>query len=325
MIRSLAAAGTAVIFVSHRLDEVSDLCSDVTVFRDGKVTRRIVDEKPRKSDLVEAIVGRELVLATHGTETPHVGEEVLRLEGVGDGELVHDVSLSVHAGQILGLGGLVGSGRSELVAAVYGASRFRTGRVLLCGRPVAFQHPVQAIRAGVGLVPEERRSEGVFLDESIAFNIALTRIASFVVSRFLPFLKWRDIRRRTQDVADRVTVKAENVNQLIGTLSGGNQQKAVVARWLLDPPKLLILDEPSRGVDVGARAELYDVVRELAARGAAVLVISSDNEELVSLCGEVAVMAEGRVVGRLVGRQITEDRILHFSFESDRARKAPTA
>lgn len=318
IIRDLVARGTTVIFVSHRLDEVSELCSDVTVFRDGTVTRRVVGERLRKSDLVTAIVGNDLEIPEHGRDPIARGPEVLRLESVGDGRMVRDVSLVVHEGEIVGLGGLVGSGRSELVKSVYGASKFTSGRALLDGRTIAFSHPSQAVASGFGFVPEERRTEGLFLDESINFNINLARLESLVFSRFLPFLRLKTARLRAQDAADRVTVKAKSVDELVGTLSGGNQQKAAIARWLISPPRVLILDEPSRGVDVGARAEVHEVIRALAARGAAVLVVSSDNEELVALCDTVVVMAEGRVVGHLSGTSITVDHLVHLSFANQR-------
>ncbi|MCU1534285.1 MAG: hypothetical protein JWR53_766, partial [Glaciihabitans sp.] len=257
IIRDLVASGATVIFVSHRLDEVTDLCDDITVFRDGTVTRRVVGERLRKAELVSAIVGKDLEIPDHGRDVIDRGDEVLRISGVGDGRMVKDASLVVNAGEVVGIGGLVGSGRSELIKAVYGASRFTTGSVSFDGKNVAFRHPSEAVAAGFGLVPEERRAEGLFLDESIAFNINLARLDSLVVSRLLPFLRLSRGRSRAQAVANQVTVKARSVSALAGTLSGGNQQKVAIARWLIDPPRVLILDEPSRGVDVGARAEVH--------------------------------------------------------------------
>lgn len=314
IIRGLVANGTAVIFVSHRLDEVSALCTDVTVFRDGQVTRRAVGETLSKSDLINAIVGKDLDIPEHGQVAAQHGKRLLHLQNVGDGAMVHDVSLSVHEGEVLGIGGLVGAGRSELVKGIYGATRFTSGTATFLDTEIAFTHPAQAVAAGIGLVPEERRSEGLFLGETIDFNINIARLDSLVRSRFVPFLRTSLARNRAQVVADQVTVKSKNVDALVGTLSGGNQQKVAIARWLIDPPKLLILDEPSRGVDVGARAEVHEVIRTLAAAGTAVLVVSSDNEELVALCDTVVVMAEGRVTGHVTGNANTVDRIVQLSF-----------
>jgi ribose transport system ATP-binding protein len=314
VIRMLVARGTAVLFVSHRLDEVSELCSDVTVFKDGFVTERVVDRPISKAQLVHAIVGRELVIPEHGHEPKTPGRPILEVRHLSDDTIVKDVSLVVHEGEVVGLGGLVGAGRSEVAKIVFGAARAIAGEVLLDGRPVAFRHPSDAVAAGIGFVPEERRAEGVFLDRTIDFNINIAKLGSMITSRWWPLLKVREGHRRAQLVADLVTVKAKDVGTLVGNLSGGNQQKVVIARWLLDRPQLLILDEPSRGVDVGARADLYDVIRKLTETGTAVLVISSDNEELVTLCDRVVVMAEGRVTGTLTGPAITVEHIVHRSF-----------
>ncbi len=314
IVRELVATGTAVIFVSHRLDEVSHLCDDITVFKDGAVTKRVVGEHTTKAELVRAIVGRDLVIADRGhTPNPH-GEPILEVRGVCDRALLRDIDLTVHAGEIVGLGGLVGAGRTELARIIFGAAKASAGTVLLDGTPTRFHAPTDAVEAGIGLVPEERRSEGVFLDRSIDFNINLAKLDSLTPSALFPFLNLGRGRARAQHAADTVTVKAKNVSALVGSLSGGNQQKVVIARWLLDKPKLLILDEPSRGVDVGARAEVYRVIRELAAGGTAILAISSDNEELVGLCDRVVVLAEGRITGELVGENITEDELISLSF-----------
>lgn len=318
IVRNLTAKGTAVVFVSHRLDEVSALCSDTTVLKDGKVTKRVVDTIVSKAELVRSIVGKDLVIPDRGHEPTEHGRRVLELRGISDARLVREVSLTVHAGEVLGLGGLVGAGRSELAKIVYGANRSTSGEILLEGAPVRFKDPSAAVRAGIGFVPEERRSEGLFLDRTINFNINIAKLDSMTRSRFWPFLRLAEGRRRAQIAADSVTVKAATVESAVDSLSGGNQQKVAIARWLLDTPRLLILDEPSRGVDVGARAEVHDVIRALAADGTAVLVISSDNEELVSVCDRVVVMSEGRVSGELEGSDITIDHIVHLSFGSDR-------
>ena len=314
IIRDLAAKGTAVIFVSHRLDEVSDLCTDITVFKDGEVTKRIVGERASKSELVRAIVGKDLVIAESGQTPAKHGEAVLEVRDIEDARVLRGVSLTVHAGEVLGLGGLVGAGRTELANIIYGATQPTGGEVLLDGKRVSFRQPADAARAGIGLVPEERRSEGLFLDHSIEFNINVSTLDSLVLSRVWPFLNRKESRRRAQEVADAVTVKASTVSQLVGSLSGGNQQKVAIARWLVNPPRLLILDEPSRGVDVGARAEVHKVIRDLASRGTAVLAISSDNEELVGLCDRVLVMAEGRITGEVSESSLTIDEIVHLSF-----------
>ena len=322
IVRELAASGTAVIFVSHRLDEVSDLCDDITVFKDGVVTKRVIGEHTSKAELVRAIVGRDLVIPERGhTPRPH-GRPILEVREVSDPDLLREVSLTVHEGEILGLGGLVGAGRTELARIIFGAGKASSGAVFLDGVKTAFRQPTDAVEAGIGLVPEERRSEGVFLDRTIDFNINLAKLDSLTPSPLFPFLNLKKGRTRSQAAADQVTVKAKNVGVTVGSLSGGNQQKVVIARWLLEKPKLLILDEPSRGVDVGARAEVHRVIRELAASGTAILAISSDNEELVSLCDRVIVLAEGRTTGELTGENITEDQLISLSFARDEGKES---
>ncbi|MDR1852351.1 MAG: sugar ABC transporter ATP-binding protein [Propionibacteriaceae bacterium] len=316
IIRSLTDDGEAVVFVSHRLDEVAGLCDDVTVFRDGKTVESAVGRKLSKPELVRAIVGGEVETVGRSESAAVVGEAVLAVESVSDRKKLRDVSLEVRAGEVVGLGGLVGAGRTELARIIYGAEKLTSGRVLYQGKPVRFAEPADAVAKGIGLVPEERRAQGIFLEESIAFNINIATISE-LRARWLPWLKMRKGRERAQAAADLVTVKAPNVGVKAGKLSGGNQQKVALARWMVDRPQLLILDEPSRGVDVGARAEIHRLVRQFAAEGSAVLAISSDNEELEVLCDRVVVMAEGRVAGELQGQEITQARILELSFNRE--------
>lgn len=314
IVRGLASQGKAIIFVSHRLDEVSDLCNDITVFKDGEVAMQSSLTAVSRQDLVKAIVGADVDLAARPERPAHLGEPVLEVTDLGDDNKVHSISLEVRAGEVLGIGGLVGAGRTELAQLIYGAERRRTGIVKLDGAEVSFREPADAVAAGIGLVPEERRAEGLFLDRTVDFNVNIASLDSLRVSPILPLLRLREGRSRAERVTREVTVKAKSVAQNVGALSGGNQQKVAIARWLIGRPRLLILDEPSRGVDVGARAEVHRLVRKLAAEGTGVLAISSDNEELVALCDRVLVMAEGRITGELVGDDITIDRILSLSF-----------
>lgn len=321
LIRDLTARNIGVIFVSHRLDEVSELCRDITVFKDGAVTKRVTDEPVSKRDLVGAIVGRDLEIRDHGRPPKAHGTAVLEVRDLHDGVAVHGANLEVAAGEVVGLGGLVGAGRTELASLIYGARSRTRGDVRLNGRSVRFRTPAHAVRAGIGLLPEERRSEALFLDKSIDFNINVASLSSMTFGRGVPLLRLGEGRRRAADLAKAVTVKATGVGDIVGHLSGGNQQKVALARWLVRAPALLILDEPSRGVDVGARAELHAVIRQLARDGAAILAISSDNEELVDLCDRVAVMAGGRVTGEVQGEHLTVENLLHLSFEHSRAKE----
>jgi ribose transport system ATP-binding protein len=313
VVRDLVANDVAVIYVSHRLDEVVELCDDITVFRDGAVVSRVTRGSVTKPDLVRAIVGRDVEEAA--ILEPHIhGRIVLDVRGVSDKKLLRDVSLAVHEGEVLGLAGLVGAGRTELAKIIYGESDATAGEIYLNGKKTRFREPADAAAAGIGFVPEERRSEAIFAERSIAFNITISSLTSSIVSRWLPLLRLRHARTRASKFAKDVTVNTADMRQLIGSLSGGNQQKAVIARWLARSTSLLILDEPSRGVDVGARIEIHRVIRELAAKGTAILAISSDVEELVGLCDRVIVMVEGRIRAELTGSEITTERMISLSF-----------
>ena len=238
-----------------------------------------------------------------------------------DRPVLDGFDLTVAPGETVAVVGASGSGKSTVSLLLPRLYDVTAGAVLVGGTDVR-ELTFDSLRSVIGMVPEERRSEGVFLDRSIDFNINIASLDSLRVHRLLPLLRLREAQRRSQIAADGVTVKAKDVRQLVGALSGGNQQKVAIARWLIDKPRVLILDEPSRGVDVGARAEVHRLVRELAAQGTAVLAISSDNEELVALCDRVVVMAEGTITGELTGDDITIDHILSLSFAHDRGKVA---
>jgi ABC-type sugar transport system ATPase subunit len=224
------------------------------------------------------------------------------------------VSFDLHRGEVLGIGGLVGAGRSELARLIFGADRPDSGTMTLEGRPFAPKSPAASVRAGLGFVPEERRTEGLILTKSIAFNLSLANLRSIVTSPVLPLISSRKRESLAQRTIRDLAIKATGSDQPVGRLSGGNQQKVVIGRWLQSAPKVLILDEPTRGVDVGARAEIHRLIRELAAQGLAVLVISSEPDELPDLCDRVLVMAEGRMVRELTGEAVTRHDIIAASY-----------
>jgi ribose transport system ATP-binding protein/rhamnose transport system ATP-binding protein len=218
---------------------------------------------------------------------------------------------------VLGIGGLVGAGRSELVRLIYGADRPDAGTMALDGAPFAPKSPAQAVKAGMGLVPEERRAEGLLLTKSVAFNLQLSNLLNIVRSPALPLIDYGKRENLSARIIRDLAVKTQSIETPVGLLSGGNQQKVVIGRWLLRAPKILILDEPTRGVDIRARADIHRLIRDLAARGMAVLVVSSEPDELPDLCDRVLVMAEGRIVRELTGANITRNAIVEASYASD--------
>ena len=314
IIRDLRQSGVAVLYVSHRLDEILELCERVTVFRDGNSVAELAGAGLTRQNLVEQIVGSAFE-APHKKAAARVnGEVALAVRGLSRNPKVRDISFDLLRGEVLGLGGLVGAGRSELARLLFGADRPDSGSMALEKRPFAPRSPAAAVKAGLGFVPEERRSEGLVLTKSLAFNLSLANLGSIVFGQFMPFISGRRQTALAERVVRDLAIKAPRVDVLVGKLSGGNQQKVVIGRWLQSRPKILILDEPTRGVDVGARAEIHRLIRELAELGMAVLVISSEPEELPDLCDRVLVMAEGRITRELMGEQVTRHAIISASY-----------
>lgn len=315
IVRELAATGVSILYVSHRLDEVLDLSDRITVFRDGKVTDRAVRGDLDKRGLIRAIVGHDVKPATReaGTEIERT-TPIFEAENLQDLPMVRDVSFQVYPGEILGLGGLVGAGRSEVARLAFGAAKLDGGSLRLNGAPFRPRNVAQAVEQGIALIPEERRSEALMLEKSVTFNASLAALKQLRAVPQLPFLSDRKAKNRTLDVIRSLSIKTSSPSLEVGRLSGGNQQKTVIARWLLPGIKVIFFDEPSRGVDVGAREEIHSAIRDLAARGVGTVVISSDVEELAMLCDRVVVMREGEVTGELVGPEVTEKNIVELSY-----------
>jgi len=310
IIKRLRSQGVAVLYVSHRLDEVFELADRITVLRDGqRVATRPAGELDRSS-VIALMVGRVLDnIYEHPVRTP--GDEALRLEAVGGARgRVAGVDLVVHAGEVVGLSGIVGSGRTELARLVFGAEPLEAGRMFLWGEPYRPTGPADAIRHGVGLVPEERRTQGIVGVLTVRENISMA--AAGRVSRLGIVNRGAD-RRLAETYRSKLNIRTPGVEQAIRLLSGGNQQKAVLAKWLATEARVLVLDEPTRGVDVGAKAEIFHLVNELAAAGNAILMISSELEEIVAFCDRVAVMRDGTLVRTLAGAEINRERVMHLA------------
>ncbi|GAB3677156.1 sugar ABC transporter ATP-binding protein [Angustibacter aerolatus] len=315
VVRQLAAGGVSVLYVSHRLDEVVDLCQTVTVFRDGRVVERLEGAAITRPALVRGIVGGEHVPAAaeaSGRAPAADVEPALRVRGLQRAPLVRGVDLDVLPGEVVGLTGLVGSGRTEVARMVFGADQPDAGAMWIDGRRHAPRDVVAGIRAGVALVPEERRSQALFLQRSIDFNVNLPTMASTRTGP-LRLLSPRRRRDRAEGMVRQLRIKTRSTQEPVQHLSGGNQQKVVMAKWLVGSCRVLLLDEPSRGVDVSARTEIYRVIREQAAAGTAVLVISSEYDELVG-CDRVVVLREGRVTADIPAAELTESAVLTASF-----------
>ncbi|MEV5972432.1 sugar ABC transporter ATP-binding protein [Streptomyces sp. NPDC051921] len=318
IVESLTADGVAVVYISHRLEEIRTIGDRVTVLKDGRaVAGGLPAAETPTREIVALMTGRDVpyLFPERPVETPRA-DPVLQVQGLSrEGEFA-PLDLEVRPGEIVGLAGLVGSGRSEVLETIYGARRPTAGRVLVDGRPLRPGSVRAAVRAGLGLAPEERKTQGLLMRESVTRNVSVSSLTRF--SR----AGWID--RRAEHTAARAATRALSLRPdrpevRVRTLSGGNQQKAVLARWLLRGCRVLLLDEPTRGVDVGARAELYAVVRRLADEGLAVLLVSSEVPEVLGLADRVLVLREGRVVHTAPARDLDEHRVLDLVMEGSPA------
>lgn len=314
VIRRLRDEGIAVVYVSHRLDELYAVCDTVTVLRDGRRVHhgRLADLD--RLSLVSTMLGRELGEVRSEGLTKFTGDHhatdtrpVLEATDLTVPHQLHGVSVSIRPGEVVGLGGLLGSGRTETAKAISGALRLSSGRVVVAGAPLRGGSTPAAIRAGVSLLPEDRKSEGIVPGLSVRENISLAVLPR--LSRFGLVSEAR-VDSLVNTFVERLRIKASSPQQKVGELSGGNQQKVLLARWLAMNPKVLLLNEPTRGIDVGAKAEVQKLVDELAADGLGVLLISSDLEELIEGSDRVVVLKDGAVVGELTGDEVTEDKLM---------------
>jgi ABC-type sugar transport system ATPase subunit len=318
LIRRLRDQGAAFLLVTHRLDEVFALSDRITVYRDGAVSGHFVTAATNERELIRAMVGRDLGDLFGVRQRREPGDVLLQVQGLTRGRHVRDASFSVRRGEIVGVAGLVGAGRSELVRAVFGADKASSGEVVLRGKAGLLGSPAAAIRGGGGLVPEDRKAQGLLIEQPIAQNITLADLAANGGFWLRPN---RD-RRRVRDLIADLRIKAPQPWQPAGSLSGGNQQKVVLAKWLAIDPDLLILDEPTRGIDIGTKFELYKLIDALAARGKGVLLVSSELPEILALADRVLVMRNGAIVGELPHAEASEEAILALAVQ-DMA--APTA
>ncbi len=305
--RALRDEGRALVFISHRLDEVFSLCDTVTVMRDGEyvATDRIENLTP--AAVVKMMVGRDVASLFPKTEGIEPGEVMLRVAGLTSAGVFNDISFEVRAGEIVGLAGLVGAGRSEVARAVFGVDRYDSGTVRMGDSLLPVGDPRAAIAAGLALIPEDRRRQGLLVDLALGRN--LTLVLRQTLTRWGLLTAGAEYRTAAH-WARRLQVKSGDLDSRAGTMSGGNQQKAVIAKWLSTDPRLLIIDEPTRGIDVGTKAEVHRLLDELAGRGMAVLMISSELPEVLGMSDRVLVMREGEITGRLGRTEATSERVM---------------
>ncbi|WP_345810783.1 L-arabinose ABC transporter ATP-binding protein AraG [Paraburkholderia sp. PREW-6R] len=311
IIDALRADGRAIIYVTHRMDEVDELCDRVTVFRDGKhiETFESVAELDRNR-LISAMVGRS-ISDVYGYRSREPGEVLLEVKELMGPGLAEPMSFSARRGEIIGFFGLVGAGRSELMKLICGATRASAGHVELNGKRVNFATPRDAVRAGVALCPEDRKQEGIVAIASVSDNLNISARRHFSPGRFL--LAPKRERELAQDYIRKLGIKTRSGDTAIGTLSGGNQQKVILSRWLAERIDVFLMDEPTRGIDVGARAEIYNLLYELAEAGRTVIMVSSDLAEVIGVADRIIVMREGRVAGRVPKAEASPDELIRMA------------
>ena len=308
-IRKLKKSGVGIIYISHRMSELKQIADRITVIRDGEYIGTRDTNKTTTDELIAMMVGRQLTnyyTRTYGNPT----EKILEVKNLSDGKLLRDVSFDVYKGEILGFAGLVGAGRSEVMRSLFGVDSYTEGEILLNGEVVKFQNPDDAMKHGLALVPESRKREALFLSQSVKYNITIKTLDQFI----------KGVRVNDQieseiatEYIDKMQIKTPSQEQVVGNLSGGNQQKVVIGRWLATKPTILILDEPTRGVDVGAKAEIYSIMNDLVKAGVSIIMISSELPEVINMSDRVVVMSNGRITGCLSREGLTQEKIMHYA------------
>ena len=327
IMRDLQRDGIGVIFISHRLEEVLEICDRVAVLRDGHNVGSLPANEATQDELIRMMVGRPRseLFDTHDrfsasvTATPTVSEadSVLAVRGLtrrgttldASAIVLEDVSFTLRKGEILGMAGLVGAGRTEVARAIFGADKFDSGQVFVDGKPVQIESPIDAISHGIGFVPEDRKAQGLILAMNVRHNVALPNLDRLTR---LGFVRLRAEAERVQSYVQRLQIRTPSLEQQVLNLSGGNQQKVVISKWLMLQPRILIMDEPTRGIDVGAKAEIYRLMHQLVESGVSILMISSELPEVLAMSDRIVCMARGRVTGILNHDEATPEVVMRY-------------
>ncbi len=308
IVKELKKKGVTIVYVSHRLDEVFEISDRVSVFRNGQWIKTMNTCDTDKNELIKLMVGRDIG-STYPERNSKIGDVVLEAKNIV-AEGVKNVSFSVRAGEVLGIGGLVGSGRSELVNTIFGAQKMQSGEIFIKGKKVDINSPSKAIENGIGLIPEDRKLHGLMLEKDVGFNLSICILET--ISKYC-VVDFKTEEQKQREIIERLRIKLPHAGVLAKTLSGGNQQKVVLAKWLLAEADVLIFDEPTRGVDVGAKQEIYQLINELTDKGMAVIMVSSDMEELMGVPDRIIVLHEGECTGGLDKKDFSQDEILKLA------------
>ncbi|MFZ5966852.1 MAG: sugar ABC transporter ATP-binding protein [Bacillota bacterium] len=308
-IQNLKEKNKSIIYISHRMEELFKIADRITILRDGTYIDTKKTTETSRNELISMMVGRELK-DLYRKEDHQSGDVILQVHNICKGSMLKNISFSLRKGEILGLSGIVGAGRTELARVIFGIDRFEAGEIFIDGNKVSIQSSEDAIKNGIALVPESRKDEGLFLIRSVAYNTSIT-----VLEKFMRYMKVDAEKEHNivQKYIESLSIKTPDHEQCVENLSGGNQQKIVIAKWLATQPRVLILDEPTRGVDVGAKAEIYSIISMLAKQGVAIIMISSELPEVINMSDRVLVMHEGKIMAELEREQISQETIMHYA------------
>lgn len=309
IIQQLASNGVGIIYISHRMEELFIVSHRVTVLRDGTYVGTVETKTTNFDHLIKMMVGRD-VTTRFPKKVVKLGAEVLRVEGLARRNELEDISFSVRAGEILGIAGLMGAGRTEVARAIFGADPIDKGDIFIDGHKCVINCPADAIRAGIGLITEDRKHQGLVLNMSVAENMSLASLVSFCKNGFI---NEDEEEKMIIDNIEKLNIRTPDINQLVKNLSGGNQQKVVIAKWLATYPKVLIMDEPTRGVDVGAKAEIYTIMNMLTAVGVGIVMISSELPEILGMSDSVLIMNRGRISGQMLVEEATQEKVMAYA------------
>ena len=306
VIKSLRAKGVSIVYISHRMEEIFELCDRITVLRDGSYIDTKYIKDINMDDIVQMMIGR-----TIGERFPkrdvQMGKEVIRVEGLTSGKLFKNVNFSVRAGEVLGVSGLMGAGRTEIMQAIFGNIPVESGKIYIDGKEVSIKNPRQAIAAGIGFITEDRKTEGLLLEKSIAENIEIVNLNKVSKNSVISMAKQKALVKKG---IEEFRIKCFGPDHECNNISGGNQQKVVLAKWIYTDPKILILDEPTRGVDIGAKKEIYSVINDLAAKGVAVIMVSSELPEVLGMSDRIMVVHEGKVTGIVEASEVDQAKVM---------------
>ena len=309
VIRKLKTKNIAIIYISHRMEEIFQICDSLTVMRDGMLVGTKKISEVDTDMVIHMMIGRELKDMYQKTQTK-IGEPVLEVKGLSVKGILKDISFTIHKGEIVGISGLVGAGRTELARAIFGDLNFESGQILIDGKLIKPKSPMDSITAGVGLVPEDRKEQGLVLTQAVKNNITMTVFPQISWGGFINFTKENQL---AEKFVQTLAIKTPSIKQQVQYLSGGNQQRVVIAKWLATNPKILIVDEPTRGIDVGAKSEIHALLNQLASNGVGILMISSELPEILAMSDRILVMHQGKIKAELEGKKATEEIIIRFA------------